>query len=235
MADNISKFCSDFLRKCYPELKASHARELVAAYFGYKSHAALLADKANSLEFLDIAEILIPDAFVICERRKCLKGLPETLAHSNVLVEELTQFLQSAGLFDGEIWECVDIGEYVIDEYLPEHLNPDLDIELREVIASTNAVFEEADYDLVNVEEAEDGITVVVTGSYSGYSLDDEELSGDLIDLEVTVFLPRCAGRIAFSEVEIDVVGRLNRDCLEGDEKEWDSQGVASLAVFERG
>jgi len=47
---DLSKLCADFLRASYKsqtlgKLKASHARELVAAFFGYKSHAALLAEK----------------------------------------------------------------------------------------------------------------------------------------------------------------------------------------------
>ena len=220
MADDVSKLCSDFLRECYPGLKATHARELVAAYFGYKSHAALLADKANSLEFLDMAAVLVPDVYVINERRDCLNGLPEHLPHSYKLVDELTQFLQSEELFTGEVWECADIGDFMIDEYLPEHLSPDLDIELEKVVASTNAVFEEISYERADVEETQNSVTIIVTGSYSGYSLDDNDFSGDLIDMEITVHLARCAGHIAFEEPEIDVVGTVNRDYL----KEKDSQ-----------
>jgi hypothetical protein len=230
MADDISKVCSDFLRECYPGLKATHARELVAAYFGYKSHAALLADKANSLEFLDMAAVLVPDVYIINERRDCLNGLPEQLPHSYKLVDELTQFLQSEELFTGAVWECDDIGDFLIDEYLPEHLSPDLDIELEKVIASTNAVFEDISYDRADVEETRNSITVTVTGSYFGYSLDDKDFSGDSIDMEITVHLPRCAGRIAFEEPEIDVVGTVNRDYL----KEQGSQEQPLTASSER-
>lgn len=230
MADDVSKVCSDFLRECYPGLKATHARELVAAYFGYKSHAALLADKANSLEFLDMAAVLVPDVYIVNERRDCLNGLPEQLAHSYKLVDELTQFLQSEELFTGEVWECDDVGDFVIDEYLPEHLSPDLDIELEKVIVSTNAVFEDISYDRADVDETRNSITVTVTGSYSGYSLDDKDFSGDSIDMEITVHLPRCAGRIAFEEPEIDVVGTVNRDYL----KEQGSQEQPLTASSER-
>jgi hypothetical protein len=230
MADDISKLCSDFLRECYPGLKATHARELVAAYFGYKSHAALLADKANSLEFLDMAAVLVPDVYIINERRDCLNGLAEQLPHSYKLVDELTQFLQSEELFTGEVWECDDIGDFLIDEYLPERLSPDLDIELEKVIASTNAVFEDISYDRADVEETRNSVTIIVAGSYSGYSLDDKDFSGDLIDMEITVHLPRCAGRISFEEPEIDVVGIVNRDYL----KKEDSQEQPLTASSER-
>lgn len=38
-----AKACSDFLKVKFL-LKATYRRELVAAFFGYKTHAALLAD-----------------------------------------------------------------------------------------------------------------------------------------------------------------------------------------------
>jgi hypothetical protein len=212
MADNISKICSDYLRECYPGLKASHAHELVAAFFGYKSHAALLADKSNFVDFLDQAEVLVPDACTIDERRYRLKELFSDLPRSNKLVEDLTQFVQGEELFTGEVWECIDIGEFLLEEYLPEHLSPKLDFELEDVVATTNAIFEDISYDDAAVDETEHGITVTLIGTYSGYSLDEDADSGDTIDMEITVFLRRCAGRISFDEPEIDVVGTLHRD-----------------------
>lgn len=41
------------------KLKATHARELIAALFGYRSHAALLADEDYSLDQIDRAYILV--------------------------------------------------------------------------------------------------------------------------------------------------------------------------------
>lgn len=40
--NDVSKLASDHLRSLHPDLKASHARELVAACFGFKTHASLL-------------------------------------------------------------------------------------------------------------------------------------------------------------------------------------------------
>ncbi|HEY9777204.1 MAG TPA: hypothetical protein V6C81_25805 [Planktothrix sp.] len=214
MADDVSKLCSDFLREWYPGLKTAHARELVAAYFGYKSHAALLSDKGNSLEFLEIAAVLIPTEGIVDERRECLNGLIETLPRSDKLTDELTTFLQAEAVFEGEVWDCADIGEFLIEEYLPQHLSPDLDFELAKEIASTNATFEDISYDWADVQESQYGITVTVSGTYSGYHHSDEEFAGDQIDFEVIVFLRFCAGRIAFEEPEIFVESAVNRDYL---------------------
>jgi hypothetical protein len=207
MSDIISKLCSDFLRECYPQLKASHARELVAAFFGYNSHAALLADKSNSVEFLDIAAVLIPDRYTIEERRGCLKQLPDNLPTSDALVDDLVHFVQTNQLFTGEVWECDDIGEFMIEEYLPKHLSPELDLELEDVVSSTNAFFDEISYDVSTVHETPNRITVTVLGTYSGYPVDENEPADDTIDMEITVNLRRCAGHITFEEPEVDVEG----------------------------
>src|SRR6185437_4196366 len=151
--DSISKLCSDYLRNRYAGLKASHARELVAAFFGYKSHAALLTEKVYSIEYLHDAAIMIPAADMIQERKHSLKGLPDSVPSSIDLAYDLADFLVAEQLFTGDVWHCSDLGEYMIEEYLPEHLNPDLDLELEDVVAQTNAFFDEIEYDDADVED----------------------------------------------------------------------------------
>ncbi len=225
MADIVSKTCSDFLRECYSELKASHARELVAAFFGYKSHAALLADKRNAVDYLDQAAVLVPDSSLLDERRQCLKDLAEQLPPSAILVDELVQFVQDDELFTGEIWHCFDVGEFVMEDYLPAHLSPELDIELEELTKPLNAFFEEISYDDCQVTETNFGVTVTVSGTYTGYWLDEEDHSDEpVIDLEITVYLRRCAGSIAFEEPEIDVVGSLKAEDEDEDKDEDDTE-----------
>jgi hypothetical protein len=81
----ITKRCADSLRsfsesKFGIQIKSSYAHELVAAYMGYSSRAALLADTKCPITNLRQADILVltPTA-LIQERRKELKGLPEHL------------------------------------------------------------------------------------------------------------------------------------------------------------
>ncbi|HEY9786839.1 MAG TPA: hypothetical protein V6D17_15725 [Candidatus Obscuribacterales bacterium] len=230
MADIVSKTCSDYLRECYSGLKASHARELVAAFFGYKSHAALLADKRNSVEFLDVAAVLVPDSSLVDDRRRCLNDLCEQLPPSGRLVDDLVQFIEGDELFTGEVWDCFDIGEYVMEEYLPAHLSPELDLELEDLTKPLNAFFEEISYDDCQVKETDYGVRVTVSGTYSGYWLDDnDDLDDPVIDLQITVYLPRCAGRISFEEPQIDVIGTLRED---PEEEEDDEESEEPAAAF---
>lgn len=97
----ITKDCADSLRSFAKnhfdvELKSSHAHELVAAYMGYSSRAALLADTKYPITNLAQADFIVlqPTAF-IDERCKELKGLPEELlngvtegVYSPMLVEK---------------------------------------------------------------------------------------------------------------------------------------------------
>ena len=95
---NVSKLCSDHLRVTHntqsTKLKASHARELVAAYFGFKSHAALLACRFIELQ----ARKVIPDPPLMQSRRERLTGLPDDLASTADLVSQIETFLQEHNL-----------------------------------------------------------------------------------------------------------------------------------------
>lgn len=211
MADDyVSKVCADYLRESYKGLKASHAHELVAAFFGYKSRAALLADKANSLDYLEQAQVLVPDSSLVHERLRSLNGLPGALPHSTDLTDDLVQFLQSEQVFTGEVWECLDIGEYVMEEFLPSKVSPDLDLELDDITEPLNAIFDEIDYDDYEVDETDSRVSVTVNGTYSGYWMEDGHADGGpVIDLEIGVWLRRCAGRITFDEPTVYVEGTL--------------------------
>ncbi len=207
MLDSVSKLCSDHLRQRYPGLKASHARELVAAYFGYKSHAALLADKIFPVDDILDAKILIPDWYQIQVRRECLRELSSDAGQTLDILDEITEFLQAEALFTGEVWQSYDVGEYVLEEFLPQHLTPELDVELDDLISKTNSFFEDAEYDAADVEESTHGMTIRVTGTYVGISLGDSDSIDESISLEVFIHLPRWAGRIAYDEPEMDVHG----------------------------
>ena len=63
---HITKLCADSLRSFTNDtydikLKASHAHELVAAFLGYKSKAALLADTKHPIGNLQQAEFIVFD------------------------------------------------------------------------------------------------------------------------------------------------------------------------------
>ncbi len=93
MQQDIIKLCADSLRsftldKYGIKLKAAHAHELTAAYFGYPSKNAMLVDTLYPMSDLNQAKIIVmaPDAF-IDERRKQLEGLSPELPDSYTLGE----------------------------------------------------------------------------------------------------------------------------------------------------
>lgn len=227
MDSTYSKICSDTLRGWCPEIKASHARELVAAFFGYKSHAALLADSRNSIEFLSIAAIIIPDEYAIDERRASLNGLPDSVLDSYSLIEGLIQDLQDCEFFTGEIWERDDLDEFIIEKYLPEHLDAfALEDELKDLIAETNADFYDVEYEYAHVKQTDKGFVITVNGKFYGEHDKDsgKPFCGDTINLEVVIELNRVAGHVFFEEPEITVTGTIDMEGVEDDEDDEEEE-----------
>jgi hypothetical protein len=106
--EHVTKICADSLRSHLQdnyniELKPTHAHELVAAYFGYKSYAALREDKNAHINNLPQAEIIVmsPGNF-IDQRRQELQGLPNGLPDSYKLGEPVY-----ATLFSNKWWKSM--------------------------------------------------------------------------------------------------------------------------------
>ncbi|MBI4030873.1 MAG: hypothetical protein HY370_04295 [Proteobacteria bacterium] len=223
MQADISKMCADFLRayvlsETNENLKATHARELTAAFFGYKSHAALLAEKKHPLHQLEKAAILVPDIALMDARRGKLEGLPPHLPDSKMIARKIVDFLDRESLFTGTVWWVYDTLEnYIIEEFLPEYDYAVMD-DLSGQMAETNALFDETYYEEAIVDEDDDGILVSVTGQCNGTSDQDKPFSGDQIDLTVTVEMSRAAGRNAYFKPHIKADGAVNWDWADVDE-----------------
>ena len=108
---DITKACADSLRAFTQnnygiQLKSSHAHELVAAYFGYSSRAALLADKQCPIVNLTDAEIIIlhPPTLFVDQRLKSLENLPSELPPSDILAEGVYAPIVADKKFFGKIW-----------------------------------------------------------------------------------------------------------------------------------
>lgn len=216
MSVDTTKSCADFLRTKYEfeigeKLKASHSHELVAAYFGYDSRAALLAERNYPLDNLEDAFVLVPDVSRIESRRACLDGLPPGLPKSKDLAETISKHLVDEGMFGGKVWLYESLELYVMEVLLPEKEGYISD-ELSGVIADTNAYFDETIYDSANVEDTGDVVSLRIEGQMNGSTDDDRMFLGDQIDMIVKVDLYRVAGRIAFSDPDISVSGRVNDD-----------------------
>ena len=224
MQSENSKLCADLLRQTTlsetkQKLKATHAHELIAAMFGYKSHAALLADDKYCLDQLGEAEILLPDVQLVEQRKGQLEGLPEQIGSSRHLCETVTDFLQENGIFFGKIfWGREALGIYLIEEVLSEH---DLQImdDLSGPMAETNAIFDEIHYEEGAVHEENGTLLFSFNGQCDGTTDQDKPFSGDQIDFRVSVELHQIAGKTAYSKPDIEVGGgAVNWDWADYDE-----------------
>lgn len=198
MSDDITKLCADSLRAFTQKnhgitLKSSHAHELVAAYFGYKSRAALLADARYPIGNLPQAVIFVmtSDAF-IDQRRTELQGLPADLPDSYKLGEGVY-----VPLFAGKSWTS----------HFPPFRSFD---KLAKYMVETSDVYRQAFQlygkvpmrHIVSVKDDDAAVTVTVLHSH--------EISKDevLVDGETTINLPRVAGRIGYGAPSLSLETR---------------------------
>jgi len=193
MQRDISKLCADTLRtlaieKYDTKLKAAHAHELVAAYFGYRSKNALLADKEHPISALAQAElvVLMPDEF-LNKRRMNLEGLSSDLPDNSVLCEAILSALVTNRLLMGPFPPVGDFEKLAIsllrrspqyDAAFPFHSEVPLD-------------------HFVAVRSADNLVRLTVTHAYAPQS---EE---SLAEGRTTISLPRVAGRIGFGRPEL--------------------------------
>jgi hypothetical protein len=216
-----SKYCADHLRAFAGtqgvKLKATHARELVAAFFGYKSHASLLAETNYLLSKLAEAQVLVPDIPLMRERSRGL-GLPAGLNQIKHLAAELVQCLKQGRLFASEVWLYDSMEGYATDILVHEHEASVLDM-LSGVMAETNAYYNELYCYEAEVADNSDGVTITVTGQYNGSNDPDRAFCGDQIDLKIVIKMDRVAGRTAFGDYSISASGEVNDDWVDPDVK----------------
>lgn len=125
MQHDITKLCADSLRSFAldnygVQLKSAHAHELVAAFFGYHSRAALLADIKSPLSSLRQSEfiVLAPTA-PIDARRKSLVGLSLDLPDNYILAEGVYSALLAEKWILQKVWPTFEgLALYLADEAL---------------------------------------------------------------------------------------------------------------------
>lgn len=217
MSSDLSKLCADFLRQDHasrsPEkLKASHAREIVAAFFGYKSHAALMAETTYPLDRLEEAYVFVPDIPLIEERKVKLNGLPSDMISSFDTAKLLSEFLTEEGLCGAEIWLYDTLESYLAEVFLPDSQGM-IDDDLAGVMAETNAGFyDDPYYGDVAIEDRGSELVAVTTAEYKGEQVDGKMFSGDTIDMMVTITFPRMAGKRGFYQPEVATGGSVDND-----------------------
>ncbi len=195
MKQNLSKICADSLRsftnKKYDiKLQASHAHELVAAYFGYASKNAMLADTQHPISNQNQSEIVVmkPDGF-IDQRRENLQGLSSDLPDSYKLGEAVFE-----ALFTDEWWASPyppfrsfkTLAKYLVEN---DHVYQEQFKYYRDIPMHHH----------VDVKDEENDVALTVHHYY------ETSAGENLVVGKTTIKLTRVAGRIGYANPRISV------------------------------
>ncbi|BCA95191.1 hypothetical protein TUM19329_15520 [Legionella antarctica] len=205
---SIAKLCADQLRAISNnygvKLKSSHAHELVAAFFGYRSKAALLSDTLSSIENISRAQIfvLIPSAFTE-ERRKCLVDLPFDLPDTNTLGKEMFTFLVTQKmLVSNSFPSWVHLSEALSKDYLQKNGHLILPSNFGPFEKARN-IFNKPLYEFnPKIETTDNGIKLTVFNRY----YDSSHIHFQPIDVVLTITLQRIAGHFGYAKPEISLI-----------------------------
>jgi len=187
----ITKLCADSLRAFTQnnygiQLKSSHAHEIVAAYFGYSSRAALLADTICPISNLKQAEIvfLSPTA-LITERRAHLEGFPVELPGD--LAEGVYLPLYDQKLILHNVWAHIN----VLAGFLANERVKNRQLFHDQRIQSEG----------IRVERHNEGVRILVLRQYVSPSLLFADLPGRK-DIGDVFYLKRVAGHIGYAKAD---------------------------------
>jgi hypothetical protein len=191
---HITKLCADSLRALVNhdsgnKLGSAHAHELVAAYFGYRSKAALLADTVYPLDKLKEAEFFVsPSLDILYWRVKSLMGDLPALPNAPILAKCVYSVLVAEKWISGTSFSSA--------EKLVTHAAKEV-LHRRWIMWGMNPASIKMDID-VKIESNESGIESTVFFSYMTSGSAPERLR----DSTVSVKVPRVAANLGFGKAE---------------------------------
>lgn len=195
---HIPKLCADTLRASADtnystKLKSSHAHELVAAFFGYNSNAALLADTTAPISNLPQANIIVlAPTEPIEQRRKKLQDLPIELPDNYVLGEIIYSTLLLNKCLLSAPWANYEkLALFLADEYLREQ--------------RMDKIYRKPISEGVSIEEASDYKQLLVSRFYQLPMMNVSTHIACEILITTLIKLTPIAGRIGFSKPKISV------------------------------
>jgi len=210
---SLHKGCADHLRSHYRnltgnKLQASHAHELVAAFFGYGTAAALRAETKFPLTALGEAAFLVPDLLRMEQRVQQIQSLPNDLPAVDDLASAICDFLVTAGYFTGQLWQARDLSDHV-NGYVQNDPTM-IEDALAGEIATTNAYFDELYINEYSFQTNDEALVITLAGSLNGETDDDRVFHGDKILFATVMAFERVSGRIAYREPELYTGGEVD-------------------------
>lgn len=197
----ITKICADSLRAFTQDnygiqLKSSHSHELVAAYFGYSSRAAMLADKECPIGTLKDAELIILNHPTqrIEQRLKTLVNLPLGLPSSDILTATIYKTIVTNEKLHGKVW--TDFKEMAI-AYAEDRVFYN---EKMMKMIGIDSGFDQRELDWliqVDIKTEDANVLMIVTYDYPA------KAKKPMRHASVAVTLPRISGNIGYGEPKV--------------------------------
>lgn len=210
---SISKLCADYLRdissKHSVKLKSGHAHELVAALFGYKSKAALLADTHSHVDNIAEAQFFVlTSSQFVNDRRKCLDGLPPDLPDTYTLGEEMfVKLIAEKELLFKVFPSWSHFTEALTTEYLCKQGVSILPKNFG-YYEKAHRVFSKPLYEFKpEIENIDGGIKIITSNKY--YCSSDIHFQS--IDVTIMIKLQRIAGHVGYARPEISIIDTSNQ------------------------
>ncbi len=195
MNTDITKLCADSLRSfAYDtygvKLKSGHAHELVAAFFGYRSRAALKADKTCPISHLRQANIIVlAPTGPIDQRRQELEDLSPDLPDTYTLTEGVYSGLIAEKWLLHNPWPTHELlANFLADDYLRQH--------------NMEKVYHAPVRQSLKVEREIDYIHLTV---FRFYQIPRNEVGVHEANITTSIKLPRVAGHIGYANPQISV------------------------------
>lgn len=197
----ITKVCADSLRTFTKnnygiQLKPTHAHEIVAAYFGYSTRAALLADKKYPIAILKDAELIILNHPMqrIEHRLKTLANLPSGLPSSDILATTIYNTIITDEQMSETVW--ADFNEVAI-AYAEDRVFHN---EKMMGMMGINYGFDQRELDWhikVDIKTIETDVVMTVTYDYPAKAKKPSRHAS------VKVTLPRISGNIGYGKPKV--------------------------------
>lgn len=190
------------------KIRASHSFEIAAAFFGYRSYAALRSDRQYHISNILYAEYVFPDVAKIELRvRQFYSDDFERFCFS--IASHISNYLTNVFGFRGKIWISENLEEMIVAELVHDEFSAIEDAVSGEM-ATTNAYYDELYFEEADVDLQNGLLSFSTNGSFNGEQDWDRAFYGNSINISIDGTLEQVAGTSCFANLEMEIDGSVD-------------------------